>query len=105
MDKKQKLFEMMQKVNSDFKPLLSEQIAAGTTGNQPIPTDVAHQQTALKNSPTMEYTNSRIDTPQEFQEGFKVWFSSTGFNPQKKPLNISQAQVLVKNAMVALGYK
>jgi hypothetical protein len=67
--------------------------------------DVANLQKATQNSPTVQYANSRIDTPQEFEQGFLQWFSTTGFNPQKKPLNISQAQTMVKNAMMKLGYK
>jgi hypothetical protein len=67
--------------------------------------DVANLQKATQKSPTVQYANSRIDTPQEFEQGFMQWFSTTGFNPQKKPLSISQAQTSVKNAMIKLGYK
>jgi len=100
-DTKQMLFEMMEKVNSDFKQL-----------NEAVPQqqgvvapDVVRQQKTINTSPAMQYANSRIDTPQEFQDGFQTWFSTTGFNPKTRPLTISQAQTLIKNAMINLGYK
>jgi hypothetical protein len=73
--------------------------------NQQVATDINNVQRATQNSPAMQTANSRIDTPQEFEQGFTVWFSTTGFNPQKKPLSISQAQTMVRNAMQKLGYR
>jgi len=65
----------------------------------------SHYQRAVKNSSAVQYSNSRIDTPVEFEDAFKVWFSSTGFHPEKSNLTISQAQVFVKKVMQELGYK
>jgi len=101
MANKQRLFEVMGKVNPDFNKL-NEAILQQQKG---VPIDVANQQKAMKTSPAMQYANSRIDTPQEFQEGFQTWFSTTGFNPKTRPLSISQAQTLIRNAMTQMGYK
>jgi len=97
MANKQRLFEVMGKVNPDFK--LNEITA------EPVATDIARQQAALKTSPAIQYANSRIDTPQEFEEGFQTWLMTTGFDPTTRPISISLAQSLVRNAMVTLGFK
>lgn len=89
---KQVLFENMEKLNPDFKV---NEIGASL--------DVLNAQKAT--TPTMQRANFRIDTPQEFQDGFTAWLGTTGFDPQKRPLSISQAQTLVKNAMISLGFK
>lgn len=127
---KQNLFEMMEKVNPDFKTALNEEDSCWkgykqygmkekngkevpncvpVNEQQPIEPkvspDVAYLQKATDKSVSVKYAASRIDTPQEFQDGFQEWLSTTGFNPQKKPLSISQAQTLVRNAMIKLGYK
>ena len=96
---KERLFEMMKKINPNF----SEQYDG--SANKPIPADVAYLQKATDRSASVKYAASRIDTPQEFQDSFQEWLSSTGFNPQKKPLSIAQAQTLVRNAMLKLGYR
>jgi len=100
-DVKQRLFEVMEVVNPDFKQLA--EVVPQQQGT--VATDIARQQKALNTSPAMQYANSKIDTPQEFEDGFKTWLSTTGFNPKTRPLSISQAQTLIRNAMVALGYK
>ena len=92
-DTKQLLFENMEKLNPDFKM------------NEVVPSDVVNMEKAAQKSPVMNRANSRIDTPQEFEQGFQVWFATTGFDPLKKPLSISQAQTMVRNAMMKLGYK
>lgn len=127
---KQNLFEMMEKVNPDFKTALNEEDSCWkgykqygmkekngkevpncvpVNEQQPLepklPADVAYLQKATDRSASVKYAASRIDTPQEFQDSFQEWFSTTGFNPQKKPLSISQAQTLVRNAMLKLGYR
>jgi hypothetical protein len=65
--------------------------------------DVVNAQKATTS--TAQRANARIDTPQEFQDGFAAWLQTTGFDPQKKPLGIGQAQTMVRNAMITLGYK
>lgn len=99
---KQKLFETMEKLNPEFN---LQEITPVAPPNQTTPTDVVNMEKATSRSSQVQYANSRIDTPQEFQQGFAAWLGTTGFNPQNKPLSISQAQTLVRNAMLALGYK
>lgn len=81
----------MGKLNPEFKQVTE------------VAPDVALAQKATTS--TIQTANARIDTPQEFQDGFQAWLGTTGFNPQKRPLSISQAQTLVKNAMLNLGFK
>lgn len=100
--KKQRLFEVMGKVNPEFKNSNEAQAQATV---EPLSTDVTNLQKAIKTSSSVRFADSKIDTPIEFQEGFKLWLSTTGFNPQKKPLSISQAQTLVKKAMESLGFR
>jgi hypothetical protein len=104
---KQRLFEVMERLNPDFKvsEILTPQPAPTQAGTGTVSPDVANLQKASQKSPAMQTANSRIDTPQEFEQGFTIWFSTTGFNPQKKPLSISQAQTSVRRAMEKLGYK
>ena len=105
---KQRLFEVMERLNPEFK--VSEVIAPqpAQTATAPATGDVANLQKAANNSPTIQYADSKIDTPQELQAAFGDWLSRTGYGKsQKVPRNItiSQVQTLVKNAMIALGYK
>ena len=94
----------MKKVNPDFK--LNEIIAS-----QPLQTatgDVANLQKAVNTTSTVQYADSRIDTPQELQDAFGNWISRTGYglnNKPVRPITISTVQSLVKNAMLKLGYK
>jgi hypothetical protein len=89
---KEMLFEMMEKINPDFN--------VQEAGVAP---DVVSAQKATTTG--MQRANQRIGTPQEFQDGFMAWLGTTGFDPVKKPLGISDAQSRVRNAMIALGYK
>jgi hypothetical protein len=108
MSNKQRLFEMMEKLNPEFK---NEDITP-----QPIPQgnqvtasgDVANLQKAVNATSTVQYADSRIDTPQELQDAFANWISRTGYSLNNKPIrpiSISMVQTLVKNAMQKLGYK
>jgi hypothetical protein len=75
---------------------------------QPGSGDVANLQKTVNANPTIQYADSRIDTPQELQDAFGTWISRTGYSLSRKPvrpISISQVQSLVKNAMTKLGYK
>jgi hypothetical protein len=102
-DTKQLLFENMEKLNPDFK--------VNEVAPQPVQAasgDVANLQKAVNANPTIQYADSRIDTPQELEAAFGTWISRTGYGLQNKPvrpISISQVQTLVKNAMQKLGYK
>ena len=114
---KKRLFEVMEKINPDFK-ILNENISI-TADNiqeqdlvqQPVQTqtgDVANLQKAVNANTTIQYADSRIDTPQELQDAFGTWIGRTGYalnNKPVRPISISQVQTLVKNAMTKLGYK
>lgn len=70
--------------------------------------DVANLQKAVSSTSTVQYADSRIDTPQELEAAFGDWISRTGYSLNNKPIrpiSISQVQTLVKNAMTKLGYK
>jgi hypothetical protein len=104
-DSKKLLFEMMEKVNPDFKMnevMPPTQLQGNQTG------DVANLRNAANKAPTMQYADSRIDTPDELQAAFGDWISRTGYSLNIKPIrpiSISQVQTLVTNAMIKLGYK
>ena len=85
------LFEMMEKVNPEFRQV--DEISA----------DAATTQKAM--TPLNQRTNSRIDNPQDFKDWFQIQFSTTGFDPKERPISIGQVQGLVRDAMIALGYK
>ena len=57
-----------------------------------------------KSSQLKNYS-SRIDTPKEFQESFLNWFKTTGFVTNGKKLSVAQAQSMVRNVMISLGFK
>jgi hypothetical protein len=70
--------------------------------------DVANLQKVVNANTTIQYADSRIDTPQELQDAFGTWLSRTGYGLSRKPvraLSISQMQTYVRNAMTKLGYK
>jgi hypothetical protein len=104
-DTKQRLFENMEKLNPDFKV---NEVLPGQQPVQAVAGDVANLQNAANKSATMQYADSRIDTPQELQDAFGDWLSRTGYGLSKKPIrpiSISMVQTLVRNAMQKLGYK
>jgi hypothetical protein len=95
-DGKKLLFEMMEKVNPDFKQV-GEQTTAPMTG------DV--QQLQRVTTTTQQSANSRINTPDEFSQAFRVWFSSLGFRPDKNPIAIGRITQEVTKIMKELGFK
>jgi len=90
-DSKKLLFEMMERVNPDFKQM--DEISPDAQRTQQVATPVAQR------------ANARIDNPNDFKDWFQIQFSTTGFDPKEKPISISQVQTLVRDAMIALGYK
>lgn len=102
-ENKKMLFEMMEKVNPDFK--------MDEVGQQPVQAqsgDAANLQKAVNATSTVRYADSRIDTPQELEAAFGDWISRTGYslsNKPVRPISISTVQTLVRNAMLKLGYK
>lgn len=124
MNEKDKLFEMMEKINPDFninelydtvaqkpqftqnKQNIPQSQAKPTTSQQPKQSMDATAVDLLtqKSSQLKSYT-SRIDTPKEFQESFLNWFKTTGFVTSGKKISVAQALSMVKTAMTSLGFK
>jgi hypothetical protein len=110
-ENKKLLFEMMEKVNPDFKQPkedLEEQQAATST------TNMAAQQKYAK-QPDVQYADSTykmiapalkmINTPEKFAGAFKGWFQYLGYTPQAGNINIARVRIDVENVMKQLGYR
>ncbi|MFA5366558.1 MAG: hypothetical protein WC333_01350 [Dehalococcoidia bacterium] len=100
-DTKTLLFEMMEKTVPGFKSTNEQQAVSGV--QQPIAGDVKNVQNTVTTS--QQTANSRIDTPDEFSQAFRVWFSSLGFNPQNRPIAIGRVTIEVTKIMKELGYR
>ena len=104
-DNKQKLFDVMGKLNPDFKQPnkenLQEQYAtAGTPANiQP--------NAQLPNSiyKTVAPALKQVNTLDKFAPAFKDWFSFLGYSPKEGNINILKVRTDVENIMKSLGYK
>lgn len=110
MDKfdKDKIFSMMERINSDYtkpeeKPTLINEVGGQTDQN--VSADVARLQKTTQQNKSIQQARERINTPQEFKDAFQAWMATTGFVTDNKPFTISQAQTLVRDAMVELGFK
>lgn len=128
MNKKDKLFEMMEKLNPDFT---INELYDNATQNSQVTTlqqNIAQPQTTqikptidksqpkqsmdatavdklTQKSSQLKSYSSRIDTPKEFQESFLNWFKTTGFVTSGKKISVAQALSMVKAAMTSLGFK
>jgi hypothetical protein len=105
-DSKNRLFEIMKKTNPDFKVINEQQIYSPNT-TQPNAEQLSGDVRSIQNSATSSQKSaySRIDTPDEFSQAFRLWFSSLGFNPQKNPIDIGRVTFEVEKIMKELGYK
>jgi hypothetical protein len=101
-DTKTLLFEMMEKIIPGFKNTNEQQAVLPGT-QQPITGDVRNVQKTV--TATQQTANSRINTPDEFSEAFRVWFSTLGFNPQNRPIAIGRVTTEITKIMKELGYK
>jgi hypothetical protein len=108
---KERLFEVMERVAPDFKPVeetdLQEiQPAAGTTttatqqyGSQP---DAQYADSTYKMiAPALKL----INTPEKFAPAFKGWFEWLGYSPQLGNINIQRVRMDVENVLKEMGYK
>lgn len=82
-DSKQRLFEVMEKLNPEIK---NEQY--GVVGQTKMSGDA--RQVERSTTPVQQTANSRINTPEEFVDAFRWWFTSLGFNPEKNPIPIGR---------------
>lgn len=130
---KNRLFEIIGKIDPDFKQSLNEAenpcwkghrqygmkekngkqvpncVPIDEQPNNPnaetgIPSDVNNLQKSIEAAPAVKYTLSRIDTALEFESAIKTIVGFMGTTP-KKAITISQAQAMLKNAMQNLGYR
>jgi hypothetical protein len=107
MDSKKKLFENMEKLIPGFKqPEISEQSGYQQNTQQGVQQYAGDIKSIQNTTTTAQQTAySRINTPDEFIQAFKVWFSSLGFNPQSNPLAIGRAVAEITKIMKEMGYK
>jgi len=109
-DNKQRLFEVMERVVPDFKPVEKEKlqelqpIAATSTatqqyGQQP---DVTYADSTYKQiAPALK----QINTPEKFAGAFKGWFQYLGYTPQGANITIQRIRMDVENVLKQLGYR
>jgi hypothetical protein len=97
-DNKQRLFEVMERVDPSIK--VEQQVQ----GAEPVVGDATNLQKAIETSPAVKYALSRIDTVNEFEPAMKILLGYTGV-AKKKGITISQAQTLLKTAMQSLGFR
>lgn len=97
------LFEMMEKVNPNFKSPINEQqtttMPTATAQQQP---DVVYANNAYK---TIAPTLKLINTIDKFEPAFKGWFSYLGYSPQDGNISITRIRTDVEKVMRELGYK
>jgi len=107
MDSKKKLFENMEKLIPGFKqPEMSEQGGYQQNTQQGIQQYTGDIKSLQNTTTTAQQTAySRINTPDEFVQAFRVWFSSLGFNPSTNPLAIGRVVSEVTKIMKEMGYK
>ena len=109
---KERLFEVIAKLDKTFKLVLNEEI---------LPEEVTAAQTTIagqsqmSQSPDVQYadqtykmiapTLQRIRTIDQFPAAFKGWFSMLGYKPQTSNITITQIRIDVEQVMRELGYK
>lgn len=81
-NKKNSLFEMMEKINPDFKIPLNEESP-----------DVSAMKDILNDKPNVKYRFSKIDNAHEFKGAFKAWFELLGFQPDDITLSRIKADI------------
>jgi len=86
---KQKLFEMMEKVNPKFKPI-----------NEVVNADITNLQNATHTSATVQNANTRIDTPDEFKSAFVLFVANTGLYQKGMIRTPADVQTWVHDALV-----
>ena len=109
-----KLYEMMSKINPDFKlnedtfNTSFEDTNDSTNNDEPTDInsgDVKAYEKAMDNSTALVKSGSKIDTPNEFQGAFKVWFTKLGYIPSKGNMTISNVTSQIRDVLLSLGYK
>lgn len=109
------LYEMMQKLNPDFKLNEAEfghfnssfNSNSQTNNAQPDPKtgDVKNYNKASQNAKTLANKSNKINNRVEFPEAFRVWFNSLGYSPEKRNITIAMAIAEIRKVMTQMGYK
>lgn len=118
-----KLYEMMKKINPDFKinedsfPTFNTQQNTQQTTNQQNTNNTQQQNFTPKTGDGKTYNKvqntaknlnnktSKINTAMEFPDAFKIWFSKLGYTPEKGNITIARVTSEIRKAMIQLGYK
>ena len=106
---KQKLFENMEKLNSNFK---MNEIVPQQGINQPAqpvaprqPSDVQSLNKATQTASSVQKASQRINTATEFPEAFRVWFQGLGYKPDNPAINIVKVKTEIERVMRSMGYR
>lgn len=90
---KNRLYEIMGKVNPDFKKI-----------NENLPPDVQSMERSMQDSPGVTQAKERINQPNEFEPAFEVWFNTLGFDPNEAPITKAAVRSAVDSVLTKLGY-
>jgi len=128
---KEKLFEMLAKLNPD-SIILNEVTASATPVNgtqaptqvpttgtpvgatapaataqpqKPLATDVQALSKATQTATGIQNKMSRINTATEFPQAFKLWFTGLGYKPENPAISTSRVLTDIRKAMAEMGYK
>lgn len=120
---KQRLFEVMGKVNPEFiseaappiggtqAPAPVGQAATTPTGTaqlpaqKPLATDVVALNKATQTASGMQNKMTRINTATEFPQAFKSWFAGLGYKPENPAISTARVLTDIRKAMAEMGYK
>lgn len=109
-DNKQKLFEMMEVLNPDFRQdeaIVQSSTSATTPPTKTVsqPADVKRLSQATQNTASVQKAGQQINTSSEFPEAFRVWFSSLGYKPDNPAISIMKVKSEIEKVMRSMGYK
>lgn len=94
---KKRLFEVMEKINSDF-PKINEKLPDGAGSD-------VRMIKSLK-TPSLKDAYENIDNQEEFNDAFELWFNSLGVgNEHKDKINIASTLRHIEEIMKEKGVK
>lgn len=120
---KEKLFEMLVKLNPDSvlnevapliggtqappagTPVGKAAPAANTQPQKPLATDVQALNKATQTASGVQNKMGRINTATEFPQAFKAWFAGLGYKPENPAISTSRVLTDIRKAMAEMGYK
>lgn len=107
-ENKEMLFEMMEKINPDFKlnEANMQQTPTATQQQQPAqPSDVKALSKAGQTASSVKSASQRINTTTEFPEAFRVWFSGLGYRPDNPAISIAKVKTEIEKVLKSMGYR